>query len=479
MKLKRFAFIVCLVLIVSLFASSVAAGNETVTTVTCQPGALLGGDETLTQLCDIAAIRVHSMPEGYGALTLALNGTDTLSFLLKVEESGVYLQSQAFGVTPLYFSWEDLQALITEQMNTNPEMAMAGSMYGNAFFQSMMDGTMSDEQAMEMMGIDEGLMNYISDLQAAQTVETGVFSLDGSDIANQKTVIALTPDDMARAMDLTFVRNILRNQMQAESPSLTEDELTAAVDEQIAQAKQAVQDGNMNVTATVYTADGEFVAMEYLLSSTMDDDMQAMAFTVTKTSIDQAAFIQMKFKLFDAENEYAEQYASLYISDTFVSGQLRLHNFEGEPVLNADFNCDTSDPSETVGEISFTAYDAEDIGTGSLLVSFIQERNDTGKDTALNVYASGGSVEDIKASLTESSVIGFNFQTVTQPDSEFFAGLEGASPDTSVQPLQMTEDELNAYMEAIQQSFMMAVLAVAENLPTEISDSLLEGMGAF
>jgi hypothetical protein len=479
MKIKRFIFVVCLVLIVSSFASSMAAGNETVTTVTCKPGALLGNDETLNQICDIAAIRVHSMPEGYGALTLALNDVDTLSILLKLEENGFYLQSQALGVTPLYFSWEDLKTLLMNQLQSGSEMVASDSMFGGEFFQAMLDGTMTEEKAMEMMGIDEGLTSFAADIEAAQTVENGAFSLDGSDVATQKTVTAITTDDMTRAMDLTIVRKLLTNITQMNSPALTGDEVTTAVEEQIAQAKQAIQDGNLNMTVTAYTTDGAFVALECLFSGSMDGATQSMAFTVTKTSIDQAQYFQMKFKLFDGQNEFANQYASLYVSDTFLSGLLRLNTFENEPFLNAAFNCDTSDPAQTSGELSFTSYDAVDIGAGSLLLTFDQQRNDTATDTAIDLYVSEGSVDDIKAALSDTSVIGLRFQTVTQTDTGFFAGLEGAAPDTSVQPLQMTEDELNAYLQAIQQSVMMAVLTVAENLPSDISDSLLQGMGVY
>jgi len=479
MKTKRFAIVVCLILIVFTFSASVAEDQETVTTVTCQPGALLGDIEALDQICDIAAVRVHSMPEGYGALMLVLNDVDTLSVLLKFEENGVYLESQALGVTPLYFSWEDLKTLMTEQMESDPDVLAASSMYGGEFFQAMLDGTMTEEQAMEMMGIDEVFMTFIADIQAAQSVETGAFSLDGSDIASQKTVTELTQDDMIRAMDLTIVRKSISNQIMMESPSLTEEELDAEVDELLAEAKQELEESDLTVTVTTYSSDGAFVAFEFRFSGEMENETGAMTFTVTKTSIDQAEFYQMKFKLSDAQDEYANQYASLYVSDAFVSGKLQLNSFESEPILTAAFNCDTSEPDHMTGEFTATSYDDEDLGLGSLLVTFDRQRNDVSADTAVNLYVSEGSVDDIKAAMNDSGLIGFRFRTIKQPNSGFFAGLEGAAPDTSVQPLQMTESELNAYLQAIQQSMTMSLLTVVENLPPDISDALMQEMGFY
>jgi hypothetical protein len=43
--------------------------------------------------------------------------------------------------------------------------------------------------------------------------------------------------------------------------------------------------------------------------------------------------------------------------------------------------------------------------------------------------------------------------------------------------LQMTDEELNAYMQAVQQSMMMTVMTVIQNLPPDISNALMQSMG--
>ncbi|MFH1879698.1 MAG: hypothetical protein ABIK64_02760, partial [Bacillota bacterium] len=63
--------------------------------------------------------------------------------------------------------------------------------------------------------------------------------------------------------------------------------------------------------------------------------------------------------------------------------------------------------------------------------------------------------------------------------SGFFSALQNATPETSVQLLKMSETELNAYMQTAEQTMMMTILTLIDNLPPEISDSLMQGMGGF
>ncbi len=477
MKKKFLSFIVSLVLLVFAVAPAFAEGMETLTTITIEPGAQLAAITELTQIAEIAALRIQTMPEGYGALALVLNNTDAFTALFRVDENGAYVQSQAFGVTPLYFSWEDLKTLMTQQMENNPEMLAGSSMFSGDMFQAMMDGTMTEEQAMNMMGVDDELLTFIGDIQTAQTIETGEFTLEGSDSADQKAVTVLTKEDLKRAVGLSIVRKQIESQMVASSPSMTQEEIKTVVDAQIGQLQQSIDEGNMNVTVTEYTKGGEFVAMQVVFGGTVDGVEGGASFTLTKTTVDQAKFYQMNVRVYEGETDYLNEQGSLYMSDTFASGNIAINSFDQKPVFLANFSCDRSTPNQTTGEVALTMYNTGATGQESVLLSFNAEHSDAAKDTSFSLYTHDGSIEDLKAAMADASLITINFHTVTQPDSGFFTALQGATPEASTQMLRMSQEELNAYMQAMQQSMMMTVLTVIQNLPPDISNALMQSMG--
>ena len=461
MKNKRLILIVCLVLLVFGFSTATAEGTETVITITCEPGSLMAENTTLTQICETAAIRINAMPEGYGAFTLLFNEVDTLQCLFRLEDSGLYLQSQSTGATPLYFSWEDLMNFIMDQLENNPDLGEINAMFDPDMLQSMLDGSMTDEQAMDMMGIDDELLEFISDIEALQTVQTGSFTLDGSDVANQKTVIALTKDELIRAVDLNVVRNMIASQLQMSSAYLTEEEINAEVDAQLDEVKQSIEESNLAVTYSIYTAADEFVAFELVVSGAMDngdgsEDSLGITATVTKTTVGQAAFYQLSVDLFEGENEMSNQYGSLYIGDGFVTGTYLINSIDGEEIMSAALSFDTSVPGQKTGEVTLTVNDGYSETANTALVTFDQTIDENITDTVIAVYYGAGSVDSVKASLAQTDLIAVRFHTVEQPDSGFFSGLQAATPETAMQPMQMTEDELNEYMANIWRTWSKA-----------------------
>lgn len=484
MKNKSLILIVCLVLLVFGFTTATAEGTETVTTITCEPGSLLAEDATLAQICETAAIRIHSMTEHYGAFVLSLNGVDTLKSLFRVEESGIYLQCLMTGPTPLYFTWEDLMNLIMEQLESNPELGEANALFNPDTLQAMLDGSMTDEQALDMMGVDQGMLDYISEIEALATVETGSYTLDGSDVANTKTVVVMTKDEIVKAVDLNVVRDQIASQLRMSSSQLTEEEINAKVEAQLDEIKQTIEDSNLAVTTTIYEMDEEFVAYELVISDAMDNydgstSNAGITATVTKTTVEQAAFYQLSVLLVEDENEMINQSGSLYIGDDFVTGTYQINSMDGEPVMSAALSFDSSLPGQKTGELTVTISDGYSGSENSALITFDQTTVEKVKDTVVSVYAGAGSADSVKAALADTDLISFSFHTVAQEDSGFFSALQEATPETSVQLAQMTEDELNAYMAGMQQSMMMTVLTLIDNLPPEISDSLMQGMGAY
>ena len=479
MKSKCILVFVCLVLMVFAFTSAAAENMETVTTISLQPGTLMADTEDVGQILDIAAIRIHSMPEGYGAFVLSLNDTDALTSLFRLEQDGIYVQCNALGQQSLYFTWEEIKDFVMEQLEAaSAEMQDMDMPYDMSMLQSMMDGTMTEEQLLEMIGFDEELLAYIGDIQAKQVIESGSFTLNGSDAANTKAVTALDKDDLCRAIDLPIVREQIAGQLMMDS-DYSQEEIDQMVDEQLAELKQTIEDGNASITSTVYTMDDEFIAMNFEFDLNIDDGSGfvpiSVAVTSTRTTIESAKFYQLSVILTQGEEEFLNQYGSLYISDEFIAGQYTFYSLPDEPMLTAELNCDRSQAGQTTGELALTVHE----GSGeTAYVMFDLLKADNVTDTSISVYI-GSSVEEIKAAFADSSLITIDLHTVVQPDSGFFTALQDATPETSVQLLQLSDEALENYMLSIQEELLTTLINAIENLPPDISDSLMQGMGGF
>lgn len=511
MKIKGFILLVLLLLITLGITAAVAQSTETVTTITLQTGALLAEYEDVSQILDIAALRIHSMPEGYGAFALSLNGKDTLQSKFKLESDGIYVQSAMLGQQPLYFTWEDIKAFVMEQMESyiqtqdmltadeaeifqavldgtlsdeqmdlyaqSPLMDMPFDM---ETLQALMDGSMTDEQIFEMMGIDEELLTLISDIQARQVAETGSFYVEGSDEANLKTVTEITGEDLVRVIDLPMVREMIASQMAALAYDVSQEEIARQVDAQLMEIKQMIAQSNITVTASVYTMDEDFIAFKLDMTAAMDDYSGGTVpigihVLVTRTSVEDAKFYQLSVKLTEADEEFLNQSGSLFVSDEFITGEYVFYAEPDVPVLEATFNCDRTQADHTTAELGLTVLEN---GPQSVFIVMDQQKADNVKDMAIDVHV-GGSIDEIKNTLADTSLITLKLHIVTQEDSGYFAALQNATPETSMQLLTMDETELQTYMQSIQQSMMMTLLSVMENLPPDISNSLMESMGGF
>lgn len=485
--MKRLRYIVMIILVLALFAATVAMAEdtETVTTITCKPGTLLS-DDILNQICDTASLRIHSLSDGYGALVLSLGEVDALTNLFRVGEDGFYVQSDLLGEKPLYFSWEELSTLMMDQLQNNPDMEGFNAMMDPTMFQAMMSGEITedtdDETLMSMMNIDEETLNYINGLEESKTVETGTFSLEGSDTANQKSVITLEKEDLLKVFTLPMVRQQMVKQLTMESPELTEEEINAKIDAELAEIDAFITQSNLTLTVTVYTMDEDFVALEYVVSGTGEGsdgapENETASFTVTKTTVEPGTFYQAKLHLVTGEDDYIPLDGSLYLSDEFVSGKLLVYSDPETPVVTVSFSYDQSEADHVMGEIDATLND-ESTGLVTAILVFDQTKGENVTDTVLDLYF-GGSLDEMKLSLPDYSVITLNLHTVTQPDSGFFASLQNATPEGSVQMTQMTDEELNTYVTGIQQSMMTTLMSIMNNLPPDISNALMESSSSL
>jgi hypothetical protein len=481
MKRKIISLLLCLALAVSGITAAAAQDMETITTITMKSGPMMAELADVAQILDIAAIRIHSMPEGYGAFVLSLNDQDALQCLFKVQPEGVFVQSGVFGAQPLYFAWEDLKNFLMKQLEANADMQAAGMPVNMDILQGLMDGTVTEDQILQMMGVDEELMTLMSDIESRKVTESGSFAVQGSDEATLKTQVVLTGDDVVRVIDLPVVRQQIGSQLMTSNPDATQEDIDRMVEEQLTQIKQSVKDANIAATITAYTKEDALIAFTFDMTAQISDYSGGFIpigvnATLTRTTIDTAKFYQLAVTLSQADQQFNILSGSLFIDAVFTSGQLTFYAAPGEPLFEAAFNCDKSQADNTSGELSLTLYDSYSGEAQSVYLTFDQTRAENVADTTIDVYL-GGAVDAIKSALADTNLISIKINTVTQPDSGFFAALQNATPEASVQLLQMTDAELQTYMQTMQQGLMTTVLTIIDNLPPDISNALMQSMG--
>ena len=231
-----------------------AQGKEIVTTITFEPGQTLAANPVVADLSKATAIRVSKMGGGFGGFSLLLNGVDVMSAKLHVQEDGIYILSETLGEKPLYFSWEDVQKGMAEAMRSSGAdqasidsfnqsfmngfrqgfaMGMAGASEGMKSFENLTDEQIK-QKITESLGGDDSLVKWIETIEAKKVVTTGEFTLEGSDVADTKTELVVTKEDMAALYDVAYIQKQIATQIKAEDTSLTDEQVQAKLASMVA-----------------------------------------------------------------------------------------------------------------------------------------------------------------------------------------------------------------------------------------------------
>jgi hypothetical protein len=140
------------------------------------------------------------------------------------------------------------------------------------------------QKIIEAMGGDDSLVQWINTVEAKQVVTKGEFTLGDSDVADTKTEMTLTAEDMNAMLDTQYVKDKMAQQLKLENSTMTEAELAAEVDKAIAEAKADMEASGIVMPITIYTVgeNEDFVAMQFGMTGTFTyDDFAAELTTDT------------------------------------------------------------------------------------------------------------------------------------------------------------------------------------------------------
>lgn len=493
---------------VDLLKQAEADGKEIVTTVTFAPGSTLAADKIVADLSAAAALRFNKVPGGLGAFTLVLSGVDSFTAQLRAQTEGLYVQSEILGAKPLYVAWNDLQKFMEESMKSSGMGSAGMGSFGQGFmggFQGgfgagMMatdDGTpLTEEQIKqkitESMGGDDSFVKWIETLEAKKVVITGEFTLEGSDVADTKTELTVTKEDMAALYDVPYVQKQMATQVKAQDSTLTDEQADAKVKELVAQIKDALVKSNAEVPMTFLTkGEDELIALQIkgtgAYQNTVNDvTTNADGSTTTNTT---TTFVPVSFDMtyttkavdggklhvftLTGSEKDVKRFGvkgSLTITDKTAVGTMTVTDDADKPKLLVDLTCDYSDAKHTVGELALTAYDTTNT---AILIGYDQVVGDATIDTTLAV-SSGASIDAIKADAATAMLGTLKVNTVVQADSGTFAALKEATPATSLEIAKLSDADMQTYVGSLQGNAMQALYKIMGNLPQSVS-SLLFG----
>ncbi|MEA4929778.1 MAG: hypothetical protein VB104_14020 [Candidatus Limiplasma sp.] len=508
-----------------LLSQAKTDGKEIVTTLTFEPGTTLAADQAVADMSAATAIRLMKLSGGYGGFALSLQGEDVLTAIGKLDPTGLYVLNSVLGDKPVYFSWQDLSATISNAMRQNGtdeasiqqftqgfEQGIAAVAAGGMPMQS--DTAMTEaeikQKIIASMGGDESFVNWINGIEAKKVTSQGEFTLGESDTADTKTEYLITKDDLTAMMDLPYIQQQMAKQIKQKDASLTDEQVTAQVADAVEQSKAKIAESNVQIPITVYTkGEDELVALEAKLSGlftqsepdTATVNVSTDAATVTATTDATAATataatpaapaqvdvdLQLTRKTLDsgklttfkmnAAKDAAmvfDMIGTLTADDKAAAGTLSVMNDASVKVLQMDLSADYADAKNIGGALQVTVNDGQT--QSAFVVGLKQAVADTTIDTALSL-SSGKSVDEILANADTALLGTLKIATLIQEDSGTFAALKEVSADTSLEPLKMTGEELAAYGTKIQNNAGLLMFTILGKLPQSVATLFTSSM---
>ena len=302
MTRKLITTLLCLVLAMALPLAALADTRHTLTII---PGDDLSAVPAIADLCDALSLTL-TKGEKSGGLTLSVGGEDIATVALGADSTGLYAQSTLLGDDVYYVNWDDGFAYVSDLvmeiaeangMETDEGMAAtlknmlelyktkivetlgAAGYAGSSTVTGTLDSAMNDREALkeliqESFPDDPDMVAVYERLFDNMTLEEGEFTDPERDPATRHMSMVLTSEDMADMCDTQYMRGVMEMTLKSQNPELGEEELSAAVDEAIEQARSVYEESDLQLVMNIYTSDEDtkLVGMDMGMEMTIPAD---------------------------------------------------------------------------------------------------------------------------------------------------------------------------------------------------------------
>lgn len=495
---KILASVLCLMLALAMPLSSLAATDVTLKII---PGADLAAmDESVSSIFNNLFLRIVSDDNG-AMLAVESNSGEIASGAFTADENGFYVASPLLGDRTLYFTMEDLSAFMVQMMKDSGmseaelaefEAAMSqmttGGMNGGMNMAALysdddMDLTSFNDPASvnyeEIFADDPAMLQYIESMLAKMVVTEGDFTDAAHNPATTKTEMTMTSEDMALIFDSKMVKDMYGT--MAQSAGMDADEFIATMkdvysqlnpvinmtylsngDELCAMEMDMVMKGD--VTVELPGENGQTTTETEHIDMTMDmtanvltqgeTDVMDMLMNMTVNNGDKPETLVFTMQV--AENDEADSFA-------FV-GNMKLEE-ENIMDLQGVFTEGEDDAIKGWFAILFEGQQVTVTVEG-------KETNDV-YDMVLGIGVRENAAAIVEPTWSDDAMISFAVQVKEVEAPDVLKKLATATPETSVQLLQMSEQELQNEISAISGDAMGALFTGLGNLPPELLTLLM------
>lgn len=480
---KILASVLCLMLALAMPLTSLAATDVTVRII---PGAELASvNEAVGPALN--SLFLHMIAEGDSAVfALESDKGTVVDAAVRGDNTGFYVSSPLLGDRTLYFTMEDIAAFMGEMM----KQSGASEAEIAEFQQAMAQMAAPNMATMQAAEVDEdALMNDPAMKQFMETIEKKMVVTEGSftdaahNPATTKTEVVMDSNDLLLVLDTQMMKEIYAQ--MAESANMDADQLMKTVKDYFTQL-------DMTYNIVSYTNEDDLCAL------TMDMVMKGeVTLEVTdkdgKTTSDKANFDMLMDMDVNVLTEGELDTIAIVANMTNNgSGSDELKN----AVMN--MNIAANDEADTVALVGDVTIDDKKVdfqgafaegendavkgwlavlAGGDQITFMVQaaEENDV-QNVLVSLMVRQDATAIVEPSWSDAPMVSVAVQVKDAETPAALTALNAATPDTSMQLLKMSQEELQKEIEAISTDAMSALFAGLANLPAELMSLFMGGM---
>lgn len=463
MNRKFLTTLLCLLLVAMLPITALAAVTERSINITVDTENY-ADVSALSDLLDVMTVKVISGDqEGHsGAMVLNLGGTDVLTIAARVDLTGVFVQTDALDDNLLYFSWDDLIALLQQ---TDGLSAADNEMLGTIrqFLQNMRDGNMPIEleqltqklyAVVEVLQEDEELFALMAGVIDDAKITEGIFESEKHDTADQKIECMLTPEFYIKSVETKTSRAVLEAALTIMDDTYTDEVLSHMVNEIIRLAQENYADDGRNLDMTLLMAQGELVSFSGL--ATMNS---------SQNTIEQINIIYHRLTTAQSVNHSVEvsndEMALVFEVAQNADGSFvaACHAVEDDSLVTFQFDLmeNTEDSIKAACHVSD--------GISQVTFQYDMIRADEVKDHTFSMYFIENTEGIMRSSASQRPIYSLHVVSKTM-ESTVLDGVNNATIDTATVPLQFPVVEFKEFQENAGISMQRALMRLMSYLPT-------------
>ncbi len=495
---KILASVLCLMLALAMPLSSLAATDITLKII---PGADIAAmDENVNSILN--NLFLHIVSDDNGALLAVESNTgEIVSGAFSGDENGFYVASPLLGDRTLYFTMEDLSAFMVEMMKQSG-MSEAEVAEFEAAMAQMTSGTMTSGMDMTALYVDDDMsltafnspdsvnyeeifaddpvmLQYIESILAKMVVTEGDFTDAAHNPATAKIELTMTGEDMAMLFDTKFIKDMYGS--MAQSAGMDADEFIASM-------KSVYEQLDPTINVTYLTNGDELCAMDMDMVMKGDVTVEVAgenAQTITETEHIDMTMDMVANVLTQGETDVMDMVMNMTVGEGDEAETLvfTLQLAENDEADSFAFVGNMKLDEENIMDLQGVFTEGEDdaikgwfalLFEGQQITVTVEgkETNDV-YDLVLGINARENAAAIVEPTWSDEAMISFAVQVKEVETPALLNKLAAATPETSVQLLQMTEAELQNEISAISGDAMSALFTGLGNLPTELLNLLM------